>query len=259
MSSPHKTLLDHALIGTRYFFPQAMALPGASMVGVEGAALACWRSAPPSDRPVLVHWHGNGELVHHWIHGFVPEIQSMGFEVFLAEYRGYGASSGQPRLGAMLEDVGAVLDAVGVPTERMVCFGRSVGSIFAAEAVHQAPDIAGLVIESGVHDVLQRLLLRVRPEEMGCGLRELGDAVSALADQGAKLSSYSGPLLLLHTEHDGIVDIDHAEANLAASGSARKELIRFARGDHNSILIHNEEAYLQAVDRFLTELGMEAV
>ena len=244
-------ILDHTIISERYFYPQRAALSGAVMVETPEGPLACWRSAPPSNKPVVVHFHGNGELVHHWIPDFVPSIQKMGYEVFLAEYRGYGASAGKPRLGAMLNDVSAIVKAVGVPPQHMVAFGRSVGSIYAIEMAHRFPEIAGLVLESGIADVLQRLLLRMEPQELGCTPKALKDAVLKHLDHQTKLKGFQQPLLVLHAEGDNLVTIDHAEANYRWSASLQKKFVRFERGDHNSILAVNYAEYLQEVHGFL--------
>lgn len=245
-------LLDHPIIAERYFFPQQVELPDATWVPTPVGPLGCWRSAPPSDRPVMVHFHGNGELVHHWIGGFVRAIQETGYEVFLAEYRGYGASAGQPLLGAMLDDLDAIADAVGVPPEQIVVFGRSVGSLFAIDWVERFPTTAGLVIESGIHDVLERLALRMTPAELGCTRAELEAAVSARLDHHKKLSAYAGPSLFLHAEGDHLVGISHAERNAQAAGE-RATLVRFPYGDHNSILGANVEDYFEALEAFLSD------
>ena len=211
------------------------------MVDTPAGPLACWRSSPPGERPVLVHFHGNGELVEHWIPGFSEFIDACGFDVFLAEYRGYGASAGRPHLGAMLEDVGLIANALGVPPEQTVVFGRSVGSIFAMEWVRRFPESAGLIIESGIHDVYQRLALRIAPHEID--LPKLKAELERRVNHSAVLSNYRGPSLFLHAEHDQLVTIDHAERNhAAATGPAR--LVRLPYGDHNSILMANQ-AYPQ--------------
>jgi alpha-beta hydrolase superfamily lysophospholipase len=243
-------LLDHPLINQRYFFPQYAPLPGSYSVHTGECTLSCWRSAPPSDRPVLVHFHGNGELVHHWM-DLAGWIQTRGFDVFLAEYRGYGASGGKPRLAAMLDDVGSIVEAVGVPPERILSFGRSVGSLYAIELVHRYPSTMGLVIESGINDLLQRIVLRVSPQDLGCSLEKLKAAVGLKFDQTAKLAGYSGPSLFLHAEGDTLVRMEHAEANHAAAGSEDKKLVRMPQGDHNSILSSNMESYLIELGSFL--------
>ena len=250
-------LLDHPLIAQRYFFPQPMALEEPVWVPTPVGPLGCWRSAPPSEAPVLVHFHGNGELVQHYNTGFASAIQSMGYELFLAEYRGYGASSGEPLLGAMLDDVSAIFEALGVPASRVVVYGRSVGSIFALEWVARFPETRGLIIESGIHDVLERLALRVTPEELGCTQGELEAACQRCLDHGAKMAAYRGPSLLIHAEHDHLVDISHAERNAEAAGS-RATLVRLPFGDHNTVIGANAEAYFQAIDAFLSTLEASA-
>ncbi len=212
------SLLDHPLISERYFFPEHVPLADAVEVPVEGGVLACWRSRPPSDRPVLVHFHGNGERVQHWISPFVSVADLQGFDVFLAEYRGYGGSTGTPALVGMLDDVVPIMTAVGVASKRVVAFGRSVGSIYAIELAHRFPDIAGLVLESGIADVAQRLLVRVQ-----------------------------------HAEQDALVTIDHAVRNHAWAGSSNKRLVRFPDGDHNTILAANASEYIVQVRRFLLD------
>jgi pimeloyl-ACP methyl ester carboxylesterase len=248
---PNDPILDHPVISERYFFPRTAPLSDAVMVDVPGAQLACWRSAPPSDRPVLLHFHGNGEIVGDWIDLLPAAIQQMGHDVFFAEYRGYGASSGTPMLGTMLDDVSAIVSAVGVPPERIVVFGRSVGSLYAIEAVHRFGRMGGLVLESGIHDVLERLTLRLQASELGCTMAELQHAVSERLDHARKLGAYTGPALILHAEQDHLVGVHHAIANHRALASTDKRLVRFPRGDHNSILVANLEAYMTELSGFL--------
>lgn len=243
------SLLDHPIISERYFFPRQGSLPGATRVQVDGAELACWRSAPPSDRPVLVHFHGNGEIVRDWLDLFPRIAQRFGYEVFLAEYRGYGASTGTPQMGAMLDDIPAIAQAVGAPPERCVVFGRSVGSLYALEWVERFPTTAGLVIESGIHDVLQRLLLRMSPEELGTDLDGLIDAIQGRLNHAAKLQSYPGPSLFMHAEGDDLVTPDHARDNHAAAQNGTLAMLPY--GGHNDILAQNTQAYLDTLGDFL--------
>jgi pimeloyl-ACP methyl ester carboxylesterase len=179
-------------------------------------------------------------------------LTAMGWDVFLAEYRGYGGSAGAPRLGAMLDDVVAIVEAVGVPPEQVVVFGRSVGSLFAIEAVHRFPTLAGLVLESSIADVHQRLRMRVEPAEMACSEDDLRAAVAARLDHRTKLGGYRGPTLTLHAEGDFLVPIDHGERNHAWAGGAQKTLVRFPRGDHNSIFAYNQGEYLRHLEGFLS-------
>lgn len=184
-------------------------------------------------------------MVADWQDGFPERIAALGCNLLLAEYRGYGGSTGAPRLGRMLDDVAAVVGAAG-PAERVILFGRSVGSIFALEGVSRFPRVAGLVLESGIADVLERLLLRIAPAELDASEDELAAAVSDRLDHRRKLAGYRGPTLVMHTLFDDLVPVTHAE-RLAewAGGAVTLEL--FDRGHHNSILAENEDAYLAAL------------
>ena len=252
-TAPRADLLDHPLITERYFFPRA-ARPRARLDADAGdATLACALHRSDPEGKVLVHFHGNGEVVADWQDGFPEVIARMGWDLLLAEYRGYGASTGEPALGRMLDDVAAVLRAAG-PPERVVVFGRSVGSLFALEAVARCPAVAGLVLESAIADPLERLLLRVSPRELGVDAATFEAAVAARLDHRVKLNGYRGPVLVLHTRHDGLVDLSHAE-RLASWAGDRAALHVFEAGDHNSILAENQEAYLGLLAGFLAEVA----
>lgn len=255
------SILDHPLIAARYFFPERVPMVDATMVDTGHAQLACYHAAPHGPNALtLLHFHGNGEIVADCRRAMgdgrsiLDDFVDIGVNVFLAEYRGYGASTGEPRLVGMFDDLPSIVAATGVPTSRIVLFGRSVGSIYAIECARRWPDVAGLVIESGIHDVRERLLLRVTPAELNCTNAALDAAVGAHLNHGAKLAIFHQPLLLLHTVHDDLVDISHARRNLAAAGGASKKLVAFPDGDHNTILWLNREAYRRELKAFVDTL-----
>src|SRR5690606_26415539 len=92
--------------------------------------------------------------------------------------------------------------------------------------------------------------LRVSAQELGCERAAFRDAVRARLNHGATLGAYPGPCLVLHAERDDLVSISHAERNARACGD-RGQLVRFARGDHNSLLALNTQAYYDALRAFL--------
>ncbi|MFO0612547.1 MAG: alpha/beta hydrolase [Polyangiaceae bacterium] len=246
------SLLDHPLVSSRYFYPRPGAPPVVTEVPVDGAVLACASHRPLPYAPLLVHFHGNGEIVADYVPDLARAFESIGLNTFFVEYRGYGGSTGAPALQTMLVDVGRVLESLhGVELGRTFVYGRSVGSIFAIEAAHRFPGLGGLIVESGIADPLERLLLRVRPEELGATLEDLRAEAALHLDHRAKLGAFPGRVLVLHAEHDGLVDRSHAERN--AAWSPRSELVLFPRGDHNSILHANLDAILDAVRRFVGE------
>lgn len=245
------SVLNHPSIAARYFFPVRSHVRDATLVPIDAGHLTCWRSAPAgSGRPVFVFFHGNGELIKHWRGDFTQAIEAMGFDVFLAEYRGYSESDGSPQLGKLLDDVIAIADVVDTPPEHVVVCGRSVGSIFAVEWIDRFPTTRGLILESGIHDVVERLLLRVDPpSEMGMSRQAFIDEVMTRCDHADKLGRYPGPSLHLHAVQDHIVSIEHARRN--ANSATHPTLVEMPHGDHNSILAANTTAYFEALRTFL--------
>ncbi|PLX83748.1 MAG: alpha/beta hydrolase [Desulfuromonas sp.] len=248
-----ESILNHPVISERYFFPRPSQLADPFWVDCGDARLACsYHEIDPQARTV-VHFHGNGEIVEDYLGDFVSLVHGMGCNLLLAELRGYGASTGRPELGRMLDDVGPTLRSLGQPPERLILFGRSVGSIFALHGVSLFPQAAGLILESGVADVLERLLLRLDPAELGVSPAELEAAVAARLDHRAKLTGYRGPSLVMHTLHDGLVDVSHGR-RLHEWAAGPKTLKIFPRGNHNDIMFVNAREYFDEVAAFVAQL-----
>jgi len=250
-------LLNHPLISERYFFPRMGAFADPFLVTCnDGTQLACSYHEVDPQALTLVHFHGNGEIVDDWQGDFVEIIQQMGCNVFLAELRGYGQSGGTPQLGKMLDDVVPTIQALKQPQQQLIFFGRSVGSIFALEAAAQFPHARGLILESGVADVMERLLLRITPAELGVDRQTLQHAVDTRLNHQQKLRQFQGPVLVLHTLHDGLVDVSHGQ-RLHTWATGPKQLKIFAQGNHNDILFVNAREYLNLVAEFIATLKAE--
>ena len=243
-------LLNHPLISGGYFFPQLGNLVDPFWVDAGDAKLACsYHEVDPAAK-TLVHFHGNGEIVDDYLGPFIEQILACGCNCLLTEYRGYGRSSGRAELGRMLEDVGTTIEVLGCDPQSLIFFGRSVGSIFALEAARLYPQAAGLILECGIADVLERLLLRVEPAELGVDAQEFSELIQQRFDHRQVLSGFSGALLVMHAQHDGLVGVEHGE-QLYAWGTEPKTLKLFAMGDHNSILFANFEEYFAQVASFV--------
>ena len=247
-----RSVLDHPTLSRRYFSPRRKAPPDIFWVDCKEARLACAYVAPHPGALTLVHFHGNGEVVADCLPELAADLTALGVNVLFVEYRGYGASSGEPGLARILDDVPAIVKALPVAPGQLVAFGRSLGSFYAIELVHRFPEAAGLIIERWIADPLERILLRVRPEDVDTTAPELAAEVRARLDPQAKLQAYAGPVLVLHAKEDSMVDASHAVRN---ASYARRAILRLLpEGDHNSIFEDNREEYLVAVAQFLKEI-----
>ncbi len=247
------SILDHRLITERYFFPRPATLERPFWVDCGDVRLGCTYHEISPQAKTVVHFHGNGEIVSDYQNGFPELIGQLGANCFMTEFRGYGASSGVPELGKMLKDVRQIIETIGQPAEQLVLFGRSVGSLFAIKALEDYPQVAGVILESAIADPLERLLLRIDPAELGTSLDGLQNAVKQALDLPEILKAYQGPCLIMHTQHDGLVDVGHAK-KLAAWTGSRADLVIFPRGSHNDIMFVNGEEYFGLVRDFLAKL-----
>ena len=216
----------------------------------DGSRLACHRHEVGPGSPTVVFFHGNGELVA----DFVPELPSLlahlGCSSVLVEYRGFGRSTGRPGLQSLVDDVAAVLSAVDVPDSRLILYGRSLGSIAAVRGVRLRPRAAGLIIDSGIFDVLEGVARRVTPDELGVDAETLATAVARELGPAAALAVFGGRSLILHTRLDDAVDVSHAE-RLFETSRQPKRLVVFERGDHNSIFEDNRAEYIRALEELI--------
>ncbi len=247
------SILDHPIISDRYFFPRREALHGAFVVDIGDVQLACYRHSPHRDARTIVYFHGNGEVVADCVELFAEPFERLGLNVFFAEYRGYGASTGMPALVKMLADVPLMIRALGLPEKKLILFGRSVGSIYALHALGHFPNVGGLVVESGVADPLERILHRVEPAELGVMRKDLEAEVRARLNHRQLLESFRGPALFMHTRHDGLIDASHAE-RMHGWAAGPKKLVIFENGDHNSIFFINDAAYMKELEEFVGSL-----
>ncbi len=242
--------LDHPLLAERYFYPWPNPFAEPFFVEGKGGRLGCWYNRNFAEGLTVIHFHGNGETVGEYLDGFAGRIEGLGANLLLAEYRGYGMSDGEPRLAAMLEDIPQIVAASGEKPERLIFFGRSLGSLYAAHAAWLYPGAAGLVLESAIADPLERSLARVEPWQVGVTPEVMQAEVERVFNQRGKLAAFSGRTLIMHTRNDGLVDCSHAE-RLYQWANEPKELAIFERGDHNNIMSVNEGRYFTLVGEMI--------
>ena len=248
------SILDHPLVASRYFFPRPDAFLNPRWIdAADGSKLACYYQEVNPVAKTVVYWHGNGEVVADYLADFPAWMAGAGYNLLLAEYRRYGMSTGRPALVGMCEDVSAIVQSLGIPASQVVLFGRSIGSLYAVHGVSRHPQVAGLILESGIADITQRFFLRVQPEELGLPRAVLVEALQRSFDYAAKLRGFQGRTLILHTRHDELVPVRHSEMLYAAAPEPKKLHI-FDQGGHNGIFYWNRVAYMQLVEAFLAAL-----
>lgn len=210
----------------------------------DGARVEAWLlpSKQQAARGLVAITHGNAELIDHLLED-AGEWRRMGFDVLLAEYRGYGRSTGSPSQEAIVGDTLAAIDWALAKTARrtLVLHGRSLGTGVAMQVAGrlgeiQAPHALALA-------VLEAPFTSIASYAPQYGLPQFIVRDPYRTDE--VLPTLACPVLILHTRGDEVVPIAHGEA-LASLAPTRIDLVEFD-GTHNSG-ISMTRAYWEAVE-----------
>lgn len=245
------SILNHPLISQNYFYPSYKYISNPYIVQSGNNKLACYYKEVPNATKTIIHFHGNGELASDYIYS---ELSYLGCNILYAEYRGYGSSSGDgPSLVNMLDDVEYIIKSINKPLEDIILFGRSVGSIYAIHGASMFPEIGGLIIESGIAYVVQRITRMIDPSDIGSTLEEFLNEGEKYFDHKKKLEKFQGKILIMHTKNDSLVNSENS-ISLHNWANEPKGLKLFLRGDHNDIMIVNKKEYIHLVKVFIETL-----
>jgi pimeloyl-ACP methyl ester carboxylesterase len=198
----------------------------------DGVTVHATELVGPKDGTVLVYFHGNGVAMGDvlWM---AREFVRRGIGVVLAEYRGYGLSSGAavpPSEGGLYEDAEAVLAALrakGVGPERIALFGESLGTGIAVEMAARGRGSALVLVTpyTSIPEVASRFVFGL---PAGVVMRERFDSL-------AKAARVRVPALLLHGTHDGVVP--YAMSTKLAKALPQARLITVEAGHHHDLFL----------------------
>jgi len=259
---PNYTILDRPDILSRLFHPRPdtfhpRAGPGCVplMIPVqENIAVGACLHPAGRDRPTILFFHGNGEIVADY-DDIGPLYTKLGINFLSVDYRGYGRSGGQPTIAHMMHDSHAILDFTAAwllengYTGPLVVMGRSLGSASALElAAGRQSEISGLILESAFAYGAPLLeLLGVRIEDPDVVEEKVFGHVR-------KIKSFRKPVLIIHAEFDHIIPFSDGRALHDASGSESISFLEITGADHNDIFFRGLSKYMSAIHAFCNNL-----
>ncbi|MGH3823564.1 MAG: alpha/beta hydrolase [Pseudonocardiaceae bacterium] len=130
------------------------ALPGAREITLrteDGLALRAWHVAPTgADRSITVLVIPGNAGSRALRAPLARRLAAKGFAVLLLDYRGYGGNPGSPSENGLITDARAArayLIGHGVPAQRLIYFGESLGAAVATRLATEQP-LGGLVLRS---------------------------------------------------------------------------------------------------------------
>jgi fermentation-respiration switch protein FrsA (DUF1100 family) len=119
----------------------------------DGAVLNALHFKTKNPKGLIVYFHGNADDLSRWGEVAIPFVNK-GYEVLIADYRGYGKSTGQRSKKKMLKDAETIY-AYGTehwPQDKITVYGRSLGSSFATY-IGREYNPAQLILESPFYSV----------------------------------------------------------------------------------------------------------
>ena len=231
--------------------PQAAGLVGVEELEIaapDGARLVAWYGRAKPGCPTILYYHGNGgSLVDR-----APRIERFmgeGYGVMMLTYRGYGGSTGSPSEVDNVADAKRAFDALvarGVPSDKIVLYGESLGTGVAIQVAAEKP-AAGLILDAPYTSMVD--VARVHYPYLPAG-----PFVLDRYESRTNIASVSMPLLILHGARDAIIPVAMGR-ELARLAPGPKRLVEFPNGGHTNLYIDGNNA-LDAVRAWIAGLGI---
>lgn len=199
----------------------------------DGLSLSGWMRNPDIDRATVIFFHGNASTLDMTIYKASPYAQA-GYGFLLASYRGYGGNVGKPTEQGLYDDARAwinKLQELGIPQNKIIIYGESVGTGVAVQMATEYPDIKALVLESpytSLPDVAAKTYFFVPVHLL------MKDKFNSLS----KIKNVTAPLLIMQGLKDKIVPAVLGQKLFSAANDP-KEIFQFKEYGHNDMPIES--------------------
>jgi hypothetical protein len=209
----------------------------------DGAKLNGWYIPTKGSRATLLFCHGNAGNISHRIEA-IDMFCSIGLDVFIFDYRGYGRSQGSPTEKGLHADAHAaytyLIDKRKLNEGTIVVYGKSLGANVAVELCSKIRP-AALISESAFTSALEmgKKLFPFLPIKWFITIKY--DALS-------KIKDITVPKLIIHSEDDEIIPF-HQGRKLFEASPEPKEFYPM-RGGHNEAIFQEKEDFVNKIDAF---------
>jgi fermentation-respiration switch protein FrsA (DUF1100 family) len=217
----------------------------------DGVPLVAWvirAPAGPGGRWLLM-CHGNGgNLSEAGRPLHYAGLRALGLSLLAFDYRGYGESGGSPSEAGLYRDADAawrfLTDTLGVPPDRIVVFGHSLGSAVAIELATRVHP-AGLILDGALSSVIER----AQEAYPFVPVRWIARSRYPSIERIGRLTL---PKLFLHARADEVIPFAHGR-RLYQAAPPPKAFVPLS-GGHADAFELDSAVYYGAVARFLQQL-----
>ena len=227
--------------------PQSIGLEFESVIfeSMDKTKLHAWYVPKKDANATLLFLHGNGGNISHRLDS-IKIFNSLGMNVFIFDYRGYGHSQGSSNEQNTYDDAKSAWDYLlknkKVKAEDIIIFGRSLGGAIAAN-LGEKVQAKGIILESTFTSA----------KELASNFYPFFPEFLIRFDYETTkyLKSINYPTLVVHSEDDRLIPFKHGEA-IFKNANEPKSFVKI-RGDHNSGFLRSSDTYLPALKKFLDE------
>ena len=209
-----------------------------------------WYIPCPGAKYTVLMFHGNAGNLGDRIDK-ISYLNSIGFNLFIIDYRGYGASSGKPTVAGVYADAKAAYDYLiteeNIPASKIIIFGVSLGGAVAVNLAAEVSGYAGLILE-GAFSSGRDMAKQIYPYVPNWFFSNKLNSID-------KIEKVTAPKLFIHSRRDEIVPFYLAE-RLFNKAVSPKKLIEID-GGHGEGFIVSKERYLKAISEFVESLNRE--
>jgi len=190
--------------------------------------------------PAVIFAHGNGELIDHWS-DFFADYLSMGINVFLVEFPGYGRSEGSPSQKSIHETFVLgydwLINQPEVDADTIIGHGRSIGGGAICDLM-LVRKLKALILQSTFTTLKQFAHYYLAPEFL----------IRDPFNNEQNIKQFTGPILFVHGKQDQIIPFENSVVLQKAAINAT--LIAYDCG-HNDCPNDFKDYWLQ-IKNFLT-------
>jgi len=233
---PHKTLIaTPKTIGLDYESVEFKADDETKLHG--------WFIPSKNSTTTLLFFHGNAGNISHQLDS-IEIFNSLGLNVFIIDYRGYGNSEGNINEQNSYDDTRAawnyLIETRGIEDKDIILHGRSLGGAIAAHLGGEVEPKA-VILESSFSSI-KKMAAHTYPFVPSFLVRYSYNT----AQHVKKINS---PILIMHSKDDDIVPFIHSEIILK-NANIPKKFVEI-QGDHNSGFLQSKDIYIAALKNFI--------
>eukprot|EP00640_Fibrocapsa_japonica_P002224 CAMPEP_0113946622 /NCGR_PEP_ID=MMETSP1339-20121228/59025_1 /TAXON_ID=94617 /ORGANISM="Fibrocapsa japonica" /LENGTH=353 /DNA_ID=CAMNT_0000952811 /DNA_START=85 /DNA_END=1146 /DNA_ORIENTATION=+ /assembly_acc=CAM_ASM_000762 len=225
------------------------------------ATIHCWlilQPDRPRERHTVVFFHGNAGNIGFRLPNARMMWESMGVNLLMVDYRGYGKSTGVPTEEGLKEDGLLAVQSLErfkdeVDLSKVVVFGRSLGGAVALETAKALgpAKVRAVLLENSFLSISSMV-----DEIMPRFIRIFKSLVLRINwNNKETISKITQPIMFLSGARDELVPPEHMQELYKLANEAEfKEVHVVETGSHNDTWLRGGDRYYQAMKSFLEQL-----